>query len=302
MKKYEDPKLLIVDDNPINLKVLAQIADELNYEVIMAMSGIEALNYLKNDKPDLILLDVMMPELDGYETCKEIKKNEELKHIPIIFITAKTDTEDVVKGFNAGAVDYVSKPFNRIELIARINTHIELKKSRDQLHELIKELEVASMTDSLTGAYNRRHIIEKLKYMEKVIQRNDKHLSISICDLDDFKKVNDTLGHDFGDFILKSICDLITKNLRGQDIFGRWGGEEFILVLPETDLKGAHFVCENIRKKIAETTFTFNNQSINITMTFGVAQINIGVSIEEAIKSADLALYSGKNSGKNCVC
>lgn len=301
MSTQKKSLVLIVDDNPNNIKVLGKIIEEMHCDVAMVMNGKDALIFLEEDKPDLILLDVMMPEIDGYEVCKLIKKDEKHKNIPIIFITAKTDTEDVVKGFKVGAIDYITKPFNIEELCARVSTQLELKKTRDKLEETIKNLEIASMTDALTGIYNRRFVMEKLKIFHKSMERSKKVFSIAICDLDFFKQINDSYGHDCGDWILKSVCELINRNIRCQDILGRWGGEEFILIFPDTEIEKTKIACENIRQKLYDSIFNFDGNEIQITITIGVSQIVNGRTIEELIKDADNALYKGKSKGKNCV-
>ncbi|HEY5561459.1 MAG TPA: diguanylate cyclase [Clostridiaceae bacterium] len=313
--KNKNFTILIVDDNPHNLQVLAEVVQKDEHEVIIAMNGKEALEAISMEKPDLILLDVMMPGLDGYEVCKRIKEKEDFEEVPIIFLTAKTETEDIVKGFESGAIDYIKKPFNPIELGARIKTHLDLKSSRDQLkkaYEIIKlkndelkevmeKLEVAAVTDPLTGLNNRRFIIEKI--VEEIVRfkRFNQVFSLIITDVDLFKNINDSHGHDYGDYVLNGISYIMKHSLREIDYISRWGGEEFLILLPETEVEGAKIIAERMRKRIFEKEFVFNNISSKVTMTFGVASIDQKGDMYETIKRCDEALYEGKASGRNIV-
>lgn len=322
MDNKEKKVILIVDDNPQNLQVLAELLDKSGYELVLALDGNQAFEFISNEKPDLILLDIMMPEIDGFEVCKRLKVKEETKDIPIIFLTAKAEVDNIVKGFETGAVDYVTKPFNTIELKMRIKTHLELKKSRDELkrynsellraNEIINKkmkelqetkerLEIASNTDPLTSLYNRRYMTEKLKEEVVRYKRNQRIFSLISADIDFFKKVNDTYGHDCGDYMLKSISDIMCKNTREQDLISRWGGEEFLILLPETDVKGAEILSEKLRKIIEASLFEYDEYKISITMTFGVVAYDSEGGIDETIKKADNALYEGKAKGRNCV-
>lgn len=299
MVNDKSPLILLVDDNPDNLKILAQVIEGQEYDVSFAMSGDEVFDSLSVSIPDLILLDVMMPGMDGFEVCEKLKSMEPYKDIPVIFLTARTDSEDLVHGFESGAVDYIAKPFHRSELLARVKTHLELKKSRDTLNEMLRRLEQLSVTDALTGIYNRRFLMEEMKNLKMHTERYGTFFSIAICDIDNFKNINDKFGHDYGDYVLKSITTIINNNIRAQDFFGRWGGEEFLLVLPNTDAAGAYVICEKLRSIVSNESFSFKDKTQNVTMTFGISQSIIDYSVDDTIKHADVALYKGKNSGKN---
>lgn len=321
--------ILIVDDNAHNLQVLAEVVEESGYESVLAMNGKQAFEFISYEKPDLVLLDVMMPDVDGYEVCRILKNDMQLKDIPVIFLTAKIETEDIVRGFEAGGVDYVLKPFNVVELKVRIKTHLELKKSHDelkrfnkelkkaneelheaneiiglknlQLKEVMGKLEFISKTDSLTGLFNRRNMIEKIEEELSRYKRNKKPFSIVIADIDFFKNVNDTYGHDCGDFVLKLVSQNLLSAAREQDSIARWGGEEFLMLLPETGTEGAVKMAERARKSIEENVFNYNKISSSVTMTFGVSVYNGSEGIDSMIKRADNALYEGKRKGRNCV-
>ncbi|PLX70601.1 MAG: diguanylate cyclase response regulator [Denitrovibrio sp.] len=307
--KKDKTLVLIVDDNKQNLKVLGNVLKEnTDYNLAFAISGEEAFAYINKSLPDMVLLDVMMPGMDGFTVCSELSKNEQTSDIPIIFITAKSETEDIIKGFEAGGVDYVTKPFNDAELLVRINTHVEMKKSRDMLEQKNKELKEAydkieylALTDMLTGIPNRRNITNMMNKEASRCRRNGGTFSMIMCDIDFFKKVNDTYGHDTGDFVLKRVADIIQKNLRQQDIIARWGGEEFLIVLPETMIEDGVRVSEKLRESIEKDTMEYEEHKFSITMTFGVAVYEQDLGIEKSIKKADDALYQGKQSGRNKV-
>lgn len=306
---------MIVDDNPQNIKYLAEIVNRNGYEYIMILNGNQALKSVENEKPDLILLDIMMPDLDGYKVCESLKNNEETKDIPIIFITAKTEINDIIKGFEIGGVDYVTKPFNSVILEARIKTHLELKISKDELKNSIEELrdineklkqeikhsEFLANRDYLTGIYNRRYMMERLKEEYNKFKRSKQKFTIGILDLDDFKKFNDTYGHECGDFILVSMTKAILDNIRESDCFARWGGEEFIFMLSDTGINGAEILMEKVRKMISETDFYYNESKLKITFSCGLSEISDSENIDKCLINADKALYVGKNKGKNRV-
>ncbi len=309
------PLILIVDDNPKNLQVFTQLIESNGYDTAIALNGEQALDFVESDTPDLILLDIMMPGIDGFEVCRKLKENSRYSNIPVIFLTAKIEKEDIIRGFEVGAVDYISKPFNSYELIARIRTHVELSQSRRNLLELNKKLEKAnreliilnqklkkrSITDTLTGLYNRRYMMKKLKEEKNRCERNNRCFSVIISDIDNFKKFNDKYGHDCGDYVLKAITQTMQDSIRKQDILSRWGGEEFLFLLPETDGYGAEVLGEKVRSKIEKTKYKYEDLELSVTMTFGIAEFSCDIGIDKTIKKADEALMKGKETGKNKV-
>lgn len=309
-------EILIVDDTPNNLRLLSSILTEQGYKVRLAPNGSLALTSIRKKAPDLILLDVLMPEINGYEICQQLKADDQYKDIPVLFISALQDAPDITQAFQAGGVDYITKPFNENEVIARVKAHIDLKSSRDELLKTTKELEATNnellqaqkeliqlaTTDPLTGLYNRRRSMEAMQEQKARFERNQQPFSFVIADIDDFKAINDNYGHQCGDFILKEISRELTELLRSQDSLGRWGGEEFNLLLPETDKQGASIIIEKLRAHISAQTFVYENESINVSMTFGIAEYaSVELSIDELIRRADVALYEGKEDGKDCV-
>ena len=308
-------RILIVDDVSINIQVIANILKKDGYQMSYAQSGKAALVKSNFQDFDLILLDVMMPEMNGFEVCIKLKQEPKTKDIPVIFLTAKSDTESIVRGFEAGGADYVTKPFNGVELLARVKTRLDLKRSQEALksayqklkatnEKLLKsqeKLEMVARTDTLTKLSNRFDIIEKMENEKIRFERSQKPFSFILCDIDNFKLFNDQYGHDCGDFVLVSLAERIRSRVRKQDGVSRWGGEEFLLLLPETDLEGGRILAESLRETVSSNCYEYDEHKLEITMTFGVSSFSQVENIEQCIKMADSALYKGKSLGKNCV-
>ena len=285
-----------MDDTIANLDILVGILSE--YDVIDTVSGREALEIVESEKVDLILLDIMMPDMDGYEVCQKLKSNVSTKDIPVVFITAKIDEESIEKAYSVGGVDYVTKPFLPKELLARVNRELQLKSYQE-------ELKLLASTDALTKLYNRRYFNELAKNILKGERRSSCELSLMILDIDKFKNINDTYGHHVGDDTIVFVADVLRESQRESDVICRYGGEEFVVMLPKTSLENAVFVAEKIRKRIAERVVCVGGEeSFGITVSIGVSQVNILVepNIEDALKRADNALYEAKNLGRNRVC
>lgn len=300
--------ILIVDDTPANVDILKVILSREGYNVSMAPNGEVALKVIPRSMPDLILMDVMMPGLNGFEVCEKLKADEATKDIPVIFFTAKSETDDIVKAFDVGGVDYITKPYQYREVLSRIKTHLEnqtLLKCNvllvEQLQKANAELDKSSRTDSLTGLSNRRDVNEKIAQELIRFARNEKDFSLILGDIDHFKKINDTYGHEAGDYVLTKISTLMVDAVRRQDLVSRWGGEEFLIVLPETELAGGTKVAENIRQKIESEKFIYNEQVINVTMSFGVCGSAPELSMDKLVKKADDNLYQAKETGRNKV-
>jgi two-component system, cell cycle response regulator len=307
-------KILILDDNAMNLKVLSATIRKKGFKATVARSGNEAFELMKQEKPDLILLDVMMHDLNGYEVCRILKNHKKFKDIPIIFIMPQTKIASYAKCFLVGGVDYVTKPYNIVELNEKIKTHLSSKKSLDEikssyeqlklenkeLQETVHKLEKLSITDPLTGLYNRRYITERMEEENEVFLRKNREFSMMLLDIDHFKTLNDTYGHDCGDYVLKLVAQKLLFIVRKSDIVSRWGGEEFLILLPETSKHTAKKLAERIRKNIENMPILYEQCNYHITLTIGISE-NKSESIHNIIKRADNALYIGKNSGRNCV-
>jgi len=288
-------KILIVDDTPRNIDLLREILRVEGYSIAFATSGVMALETVERVEPDLILLDVMMPELDGFETCRRLKQMEKISTVPIIFVTAKTDPDDLAMAFEAGAVDYIIKPIRQVEVKARVRTHLRLRA-------LTQELERLATTDDLTKLYNRRYLRERLQEEMHRATRSESPLSLIMLDIDFFKSINDTYGHIVGDEVLQKIAENISSMARVTDFCARYGGEEFCLVLPDTDAPGAQEISERIRQDVSRCEHTgTNGVTFSVTISLGVAQWDRSQTMLEFTSEADKALYQAKQSGRNRV-
>jgi diguanylate cyclase (GGDEF)-like protein len=303
-------KILVVDDHEDNVEVLRARLEARGYEVEGAMDGQTALDTVPVFGPDLILLDVMMPDMDGLEVVRRLKANKDLPFIPVIMQTALDSTERMVAGLEAGADDYVTKPINFAELEARVRSLLRIKKLQQEVADRERELSQMndrllhiSMTDGLTQVDNRRALEQRLHEMFEHSLRLHEPISCVMCDIDHFKKVNDTYGHAAGDDILKQFAAILREEAREIDRVGRYGGEEFLILLPGTVLDSAVTFAERVRAHVEENTFTFEGGSLNKTVSLGVAswphpKIQ---GREGMLKAADDALYVAKEMGRNRV-
>lgn len=401
-------RVLVIDDTQKNLEVVGQLLSENNYQVTAANSGERGIAIARKLQPDIILLDVMMPGINGYEVCRRLKADSLTREIPVIFLTAKTDHDDLMEGFGAGAVDYVTKPFVKNELLVRVSTHAELAirrrqermladildkyvldiiidaegvikyassafikltgyqpedlidKSfaelkhpdsfRSELSEILdsiknnyiyfkeikiktknnkkcilyiyvepvtcadgvvtgaqcfmtditsrKDFEHLSITDKLTDLNNRQKLDEVLNYEFNQSARYGSRFSVILLDIDDFKLINDSLGHLIGDEVLIQLAGILKKSIRDSDTAGRWGGEEFMLILPKASEDEAALVAEKLRTAIEKTDFGVGKR---VTVSLGVSSTNGDVSLISLLSFADKALYKAKKQGKNKV-
>lgn len=291
----ENKTILLVDDTVENLDILAELLKA--YDIIDATNGKDALEVILKEKVDLILLDIMMPDMNGYEVCKKIKENTLTKDIPIIFITAKIDEDSIEKAYDMGGSDYITKPFKPKELLARVKREL-------QLQDLENELKLLAATDPLTKLYNRRYFSQISEYIMDLAKREKQNLSIIILDIDKFKNVNDTYGHQVGDETIVKLADILRICQRKSDIICRYGGDEFVMLLPNTPIDGASTVANNIRKTVEQNTILLDNkEELKFTVSIGVSQVNFDSenSIESTLKRADKALYETKEKGRNMV-
>ncbi|MCI0691910.1 diguanylate cyclase [candidate division KSB1 bacterium] len=255
-------KILVVDDVPVNVQLLTTYLTSVGYEVVTARDGQEALDQVAATLPDLILLDVMMPKLNGFEVCERLKSDPTTRIIPVIMVTALNEIEDKIKATESGADDFVSKPFNKLELLTRVKSLLRIKQLHDELSAKVRELELArerlrqlAITDGLTGLYNHRYFKEHLEQELYRASRHQSRVSVVMVDIDHFKKFNDTYGHPAGDAILRAIAMLLKENIRKIDLAARYGGEEFCLVLVETPKAAAIVVAEKVRRLVEAHLF-----------------------------------------------
>ncbi|HEY9866526.1 MAG TPA: diguanylate cyclase [Candidatus Obscuribacterales bacterium] len=292
--------ILIVDDITNNLKLVGEILDDAGYNTTFATSGFQALNRLRDNKIDLILLDLMMPEMDGLEVCQFIKNDPALQEIPIIFLTASYEEEKLIQAFELGAVDYITKPFIKNELLARVKTHLTLKQTTDNLKIALLKLKQLSQLDPLTQILNRRSFFEYIENQFNLAIQNKSLFSLLILDLDHFKQINDNYGHLAGDQILINFTLAIQNYLRSSDYFGRYGGEEFVILLPETDQADALKIAQDICDLIAHLSIPTEKGNLKITVSIGVAVFRAqDTRIEDIFDRADQCLYQAKALGRN---
>jgi two-component system, cell cycle response regulator len=303
-------RILIVDDHEDNVELLRARLEAWGFQTVSAGDGEEALQRVDEQAPDLILLDVMMPKIDGIEVARRVKANKNLPFIPIIMQTALDATENKVEGLEAGADDYITKPIDFAELRARLTSMLRIKRLQDELEERERQLLEAnerlrymSQTDALTGLDNRRQLEERIDEMFEHARRLNEPFSCVMCDIDRFKSVNDTHGHQAGDAVLKQFARILRGEVREIDRAGRYGGEEFMLLLPGTVLDAAVTLAERVRKQVEANTFTFDNTSICRTASFGVsAWPHPRVQgCDALVRAADEALYVAKERGRNRV-
>jgi len=290
--------ILIVDDVTQNIVILNSTLKD-DYNTLFAKSGEEALKVAKENKPDLILLDVMMPGMNGFEVCKELKKDLELKNIPVIFVTALNDTGNESEGLNIGAVDYIRKPYNIDIVKLRVRNHLQMKQYRDELLKL-------SNTDRLTEIPNRRSVMESFDREIKRAIRFQSTLGFIMLDIDFFKNYNDNYGHVAGDVTLHEVAQAISKSLRRPaDVAGRYGGEEFFGILPDTDKDGVMKISKDILDAVSGLSIPhhFSEVSDVITISIGACSLipELKKPVEYYVDLADKALYVSKNTGRNKI-
>lgn len=299
--------ILVAEDNPVSRKLLEKTLSKAGYEVVSAKDGREALELFGERFFPIVLTDWMMPEMTGPDLCRALRARSGNGYVFMILLTAKDSKEDIVEGLEAGADDYLTKPFNRSELMARLKTGARILELERSLKKANDEIRVLSITDALTGAYNRGYLTERLPQEIKRAWRYGHDLSVVLGDIDRFKKVNDTYGHQAGDAVLKSFARILMDSVRnGVDWVSRYGGEEFLVVLPETPLKGAVLVAERLRTSVAAATIKTPEGALRITASFGVTGFSSGtpdprVSPDSVIKMADDKLYQAKEDGRNTV-
>lgn len=284
--------ILVVDDTETNIDIMLELLSD-KYDVVVALDGRSAFDAVGDNEIDLILLDIMMPEIDGYDVCRGLKTDERSANIPIIFITALDDEKSIEQAYAAGGDDYVTKPFKPLELLARINTQLKLK-------ELISHLNYISSYDEMTGIYNRRKFFE---LGEKRFAQSSNELYAVMIDIDKFKNINDTYGHPTGDRVIKAVADTVSRHLSGDAIFGRIGGEEFAILCSCESPKNVSENIENIRAAVEVLEVVSDSEeSIKFTISEGVAKRNRATkNLDELLRFADIALYEAKGLGRNRV-
>ena len=291
--------VLAIDDSPEIHQLLKFRLKNLDVELAHADCGVDGFDQALAVNPDLILLDVMMPDASGFDICRKLKTTKQTRNIPVIFLTGASDVDQKVLGFDVGAVDYIQKPFDSVELNTRVRAALRTKRFQDRLAQ-------SAMIDGLTGLWNRAHFDQRIHEEVAAALRYDRPMSLIMMDVDKFKNLNDNHGHLFGDEVLQVVGDVLQDSVRTTDWPCRYGGEEFGLILRETDLDGAIILAERIRKEIGSLQLHNKAQLVPVTSSFGVVSSTLcmnpcDLSSKWMIGSADRALYAAKEGGRNCV-
>lgn len=292
------PKIMIVDDEPLNIQILSAILEDIG-DIIFATNGAAAIELCTNELPDIVLLDVVMPDMDGYEVCRRLKEIPETENIPVIFATGRGDENDETKGFDLGAVDYVVKPFRGPIVTARVRNHLELKRYRDHLTNI-------AFIDGLTGIPNRRNFDTACQTEWLRGLRTMTTLSLLMIDIDHFKQFNDTYGHQAGDSCLARVAAALAASVhRPGDVVARYGGEEFVCLLPETGLDGAEAIGRTLLDAIRNLRIPHEASSAadHLTISIGAAtaQISASGSAAALLAAADENLYKAKQNGRDRI-
>lgn len=302
-------KVLIAEDENISRMVLAKALANHGYEVLQAHDGQEAWAIFQKEKEDIYIaiLDWQMPKMDGIELCQRIKDASLSHYVYVIFLTGKKDIDSIVEGLETGADDYLTKPFDRRELLSRLKVGLRLIEFEKALREANEKLHTLAITDGLTGISNRRAIFERLRSEISRAVRGNSLFCLIMLDIDHFKKVNDTYGHGAGDKVLVEIVNRIKSELRPHDDIGRYGGEEFLVGISKADSKISRVIAERLRTCVCERPFQIEDRKIDVSISLGVVNFmpsrdhDINDLLEAMIKAADIALYKAKEAGRNRV-
>jgi len=299
--------ILIAEDEPVSRRILVKLLTKAGYEVTAVENGREALAAFEDNFYPLVLTDWIMPEVDGLELCRTIREQSDKGYVYIILLTNMDSREDIITGLEAGADDYLTKPVYFVELVARIKNGIRILELERNLKKATQEILTLTVTDPLTSTYNRRYLNEHLPDEIEQALKNDKPLSVILCDIDHFKKVNDTFGHLTGDMDLRSLALIIRDTVNDQqDWVVRYGGEEVLIVLPGTPLEGARGLAGMVREFVAQATIKAGGNDVSITSSFGLAAIEVledpqKTSLDKLLHIADENLYRAKDEGRNRV-
>lgn len=298
----EKRKILIVDDDEMSRVLVSKALEYEGYKVRQAESGDQGLKVIQDWEPSLVLLDVQMPGLNGIETLLRLRATEE--YVSVIFVSGEAHPEDVIRGLDAGADDYVTKPFNVLELLARVRTQLRIKDLNDSLKRANDRLKELVDIDDLTGLFNMRSLYKRLDYELDRGRRYNRSVCVIMMDLDKFKRVNDQHDHLFGSHVLAQVGRIIRENMRKVDFAARYGGDEFLVVLTEINLEGAKTFANRLRTKIESSTFANEHYSMKLTGSLGLALVNPNdekIDARALVRYADRALYKAKENGRNRV-
>lgn len=294
-------KILVVDDSPIVTKIIQRVLSQQGYTVVPAKDGNEALQIFHEDNFWLVILDINMPGIDGFEVANQIRRQDEELFLPILFLSANSERKTRIQGLQQGGAVYMTKPFNEDEFVAQVESLLKIKELQDNLAQKNRLLEEMCRRDSLTSLYNHSYFQEIADHEFRRSLRYDHDLACVLIDIDDFKKINDTFGHPTGDRVLAELAELLLNSVREVDIVARYGGEEFAILLPMTNMRYAKMICERARKSIEAKVFDVTKRNLRVSTSMGVATLRAHQpqSSLQMIEFADHALYAAKNNGKN---
>jgi diguanylate cyclase (GGDEF)-like protein len=293
--------VLVVEDSAAIRALVRRMLVAGGHTVVEAAGGAAALAVCRERQPDVVLLDVEMPEMSGWDVLAAMKADPDLRDVPVVFLTGRSDTTDMVDGLRLGAHDYLRKPCEPTELLARVQAAARVKRLQDELRQRNEDLDRISRTDALTGLRNRRHVEEYLVKLTSLARRNAEPIAVLVIDIDHFKSVNDSHGHDAGDAVLREVAGRMLGSVRLEDMVGRWGGEEFLVVLPNTAAEGAAELAERLHQVVAETPCRLaDGEAVQVTISVGCAA-SLMDDAGRLVRSADAAMYEAKESGRNRV-
>jgi diguanylate cyclase (GGDEF)-like protein len=289
--------ILVVDDRESNRHLLKDVLESAGHNVLCASDGVQAIEFAITGRPDVILLDVKMPGMDGFEVCVKLQALAETATIPIIFVTANyAEEQDTLHGLEVGAYDYLVKPISRSVLLARVGVMLRIHRSEERMRQL-------SMIDEFTGLFSKNYVVRRLEEEMQRAQRRGSLLTVTMLDLDAFKRCNDTFGHQFGDEVLKRVSGMLKTNMRLHDSVGRYGGEEFLIVQPELTESEAVAMLGRLKQNVAEECLYGEGRELRVTFSAGIAEWDRRLGAEDLIHRAGCALYAAKRAGKNqTVC
>ncbi len=304
MNPGRTPRVLVVDDDRVTREYVAGLLRGAGMEVRTLDSGAPAVDLARNGGVDLVLLDVVMPGVSGVDVCRMIKSVTSDTFLPVILVTARADTSSRVEGLRIGADDYVSKPFDERELLARVEGMLRIKRMHDEVSRARTRLQELAVRDDLTGLFNFRYLHTRLHEEFKRAERYREPLACAMVDVDGFKRFNDDYGHDVGDQVIRLVAERLQEALREIDVVARYGGDEFLLILPSTHFSGALTVADRTWRSVSERPFDVNGVPLRVTCSIGVALYPSRdvTSKDELLKAADAALYQAKDEGRNRIC
>jgi len=304
-RTFDSPlDILLAEDDPVTQRLIRGILERFGYAVQVVADGKQAFETIRTSGVQFLITDWVMPEMEGPDLCKRIREEIRDRYIYIILLTARAETADIISGIEAGADDYLVKPFEPDELLVRIRAGQRVITLERRLNEAQEQLRFLAFHDDLTGLLNRRAVLDRLREEIARSGRQDTPLSVIFFDIDHFKRINDTYGHLAGDRILKGVAERVGKLCRAYDVFGRYGGEEFVILMPGTSQSAAACVAERIRRALAAEPILTQPEAIGLTASFGVCEMTSDREVETDLimKSVDEALYRAKEGGRNRVC